>query len=188
MQVPTKVLAALLSVLFIAPAVAHAQSSADPAWTAGGIVGFGRTWDDESQIGTGVLLGGRVEGRIAGGLWLEGSLDWLRHNRDEGAFQADGHTTLLGAALKYRFGSSAAHGYVLGGPVLAFHSATNTFGGVERDVSSTDAGISFGGGFAGRVANRFEIGPEARMTLLWAGDDSAPAAAIYGGVRIVVTR
>ena len=188
MQVGSKALAALLVILFIAPAAAQAQTAAEPAWTAGGIVGFGRTWDDESQIGSGVLLGARVDGRIAGALWLEGSIDWLRHNRDEGAFQADGHTTLLGAALKGRFGSAATHGYVLGGPVIAVHSATNTFDGVGRDVDGTDAGISFGGGFAGRVGGRFEIGPEARMTILWAGDDSAPAYAIYGGVRIVVTR
>ncbi len=95
-----------------------------------------------------MLLGARVDGRLAGGLWVEGSLDWLRHNRDEGAFRAEGHTTLLGAALKGRFGSAATHGYILGGPVIAFHAATNTFDGVARDVDSTDAGISFGGGFA----------------------------------------
>ena len=119
---------------------------------------------------------------------MEGSLDWLRHDRDDGAFQADGHTTLLGAALKYRFGAAATHGYVLGGPVLALHAATNTFDGASREVDSTDAGISFGGGFAGRLGTRFEIGPEVRMTILWADDDSAPGAAIYGGVRIAVTR
>jgi hypothetical protein len=188
MQVPTKALAILLLTFFFVPAAAHAQSTTEPAWTAGGIVGFGKTWDDESQVGSGVLLGARVEGRLAGPLWLEGSLDWLRHDRDEGAFQADGHTSLLGAALRYRFGSGGSHGYVLGGPVLAFHSATNTFAGESRDIDSTDPGFSFGGGFAGRVGRRLEIGPEVRMTLLWAGDDSAPAAAIYGGVRIAVTR
>lgn len=188
MPVPAKAIAALFFLLLIAPAAAHAQSSADPGWTAGGMVGFGRTWDDESQIGSGVLLGARVDGRLAGGLWAEGSLDWLRHDRDEGAFQAEGHTTLLGAALKGRFGSAATHGYVLGGPVIAFHAATNTFDGVAREVDSTDAGISFGGGFAGTIGGQFEIGPEARMTILWASDDSAPAYTIYGGVRIAVTR
>ena len=188
MQVPTRGLAAFLFILLIAPAAAHAQSGADAAWTAGGIVGFGRTWDDESQIGSGVLLGARLDGRIAGPLWLEGSLDWLRHNRDEGAFQAVGHTTLLGAAVKAKFGSPDMHGYVLGGPLLAFHSATNTFDGVARDVDSTDAGISVGGGLAGRLGGRFEVGPEARLTIIWAGDDSAPAYAIYGGLRIAVTR
>jgi hypothetical protein len=188
MQARSNALVALFTIFLLTPAAAHAQAAPDPAWTAGGIVGFGRTWDDESQIGSGVLLGARVDGRLAGGLRLEGSLDWLGHKRDEGAFQADGHTTLLGTALKYRFGSAASYGYVLGGPVLAFHAATNTFAGEAREVDSTDAGISFGGGFAGRVGSRFEIGPEARMTILWAGDDSAPAYAIYGGVRIVVTR
>ena len=156
MQVRSKSLAALFFVFLIAPPAAHAQAAADPAWTASGIVGFGRTWDDESQIGNGVLLGARLDGQLAGRLRLEGSLDWLRHDRDEGAFQADGHTTLLGATLKYRFGSAATHGYVLGGPVLAFHSATNTFDGDSREIDSTDAGISFGGGFAGRVGSRFE--------------------------------
>jgi Outer membrane protein beta-barrel domain len=185
MQVPAKAITVLFFLLLIAPAAAHAQSSADPAWTAGGIVGLGRTWDDESQIGSGVLLGARLDGRLAGGLWVEGSLDWLRHNRDEGAFRAVGHTTLLGAALKGRFGSAATHGYVLGGAVIAFHAATNTFDGVARDLDSTDAGISLGGGFAGTVGGQFAIGPEARMTILWAGDDSAPAYAIYGGVRIL---
>jgi hypothetical protein len=188
MQVPSKALATLFFTLFIAPAAAHAQSIAEPTWTMGGLVGFGKTWDDESQIGSGVLLGARVEGRLAGPLWLQGSLDWLRHDRDEGAFQAKGHTSLLGAAVKYRFGSAASHGYVFVGPVLAFHAATNTFDGESREINSTDPGFSFGGGVAGRVGARFEIGPEARMTLLWAGDDAAPAAAIYGGVRIVLAR
>ena len=188
MQIPAKAIAALFFLLLSPPAAAHAQSSADPAWTAAAIVGFGRTWDDESQIGNGVLLGARLDGRLGAGFWIDGSLDWLRHNRDEGAFQAEGHTTLLGAALKGRFGSAATHGYVLAGPVIAFHAATNTFDGVARDLDSTDTGISFGGGFASTVGGQFEIGPDARMTILWAGDDSAPAYAIYGGVRIATTR
>jgi hypothetical protein len=66
MQVHSKALAALFFILLMAPAAAHAQTTADPAWTAGGIVGFGRTWDDESQIGSGVLLGARVDGRSLG--------------------------------------------------------------------------------------------------------------------------
>lgn len=164
-------------------------AAAQPAtWTAGGIGGFGKTWNDESQVGTGLLGGARLDGRLVGGLRLEGAVDWLRHNRDEGAFQSDGHTTFLTATVRYQFGDGATYGYILGGPAIAFHSGTNTFEGESRHVSGTSTGWTFGGGMAGPAGSRLEIGPEARFVMLASDDGSNTAFAIYGGIRIVLKR
>jgi hypothetical protein len=182
-----RILAAALCVLFLGVPRVHAQST-DSSFTVGGIGGFGQTWDDESQIGTGLLLGVRADVRLVGGLRLDGALDWLRHNRDEGVFRSKGDTTFLTAALKYQFGGESGSGYVLGGPTLGFHWGTTTFEDISRDISSTSAGLAFGGGYSGIVGPGVEIGPEVRMVLLSSDDGSDPATAIYGGLRIAWRR
>lgn len=180
------VLFVLLLVLTVLPGAASAQTAATAAapWSVSAIGGFGRTWDDESQIGLGLLVGGRIDAALTRRLRVEGTVDWLRHDRDEGVFRSEGRTTLLGGALRFQFGGEETYGYVLGGPLVAFHSGRTTFESVGRDVSSTDGGLSFGGGFAAPIGRRAELGPEARLVMLWADDGSAPAYAIYGGIRI----
>jgi len=178
----------LIAIILLVTGTARAQTATDSRWAAGGIGGFGRTWDDESSLGTGLLLGGRVEGRITEGLRIEGAVDWLQHKRDLGAFQADGSTTFLTAALKYRFGREEAHGYVLGGPTLALLSSTVSFEGVAQTVDSNAFGFSVGGGAAFPAGPRFEIGPEMRLLMLMSDDEAGPSFAIYGGVRIAFNR
>lgn len=173
-----------LVVCLALPGSARAQPlPASSPWSVSAIGGLGRTWNDESQIGLGALVGVRADARLAGPLRLEGGVDWLWHDR-EGVFRSEGRTALLSVVLRYRFGEPEAHGYVLGGPVLALHSGTTGFEDVSRDVSSRDPGVTLGGGFAARLGSRAEVGPEARFVMLWADDGSAPAYALYGGVRI----
>jgi hypothetical protein len=174
---------ALLTTVAV-PAAAQAPPP-DSKWAVGGIGGLGKTWDDESDIGTGVLLGARVERVLVAGLVAEGGVDWLSHDRTGGVgFQSEGHTTFVSGVLKYRWGNEGGNGYVLGGGTLANHSGTNSFDTLSRDVSSTNPGLVFGGGAAFGAGRRWEIGPEARMVILWTGDESSPAFAIYGGVRV----
>ncbi len=175
---------ALLATVAV-PAAAQTPSS-ESKWAIGGIGGLGQTWDDESSIGKGVLVGARVERRLVAGLVAEGGVDWLANKRTgDPGFQAEGHTTFLSGVLKYRWGNESGNGYVLGGLTLANHSRTSTFDNMSRDLSSTNSGVVFGGGGAFAAGRRWEIGPELRLTVLWVNDETSPAFVSYGGVRVV---
>jgi hypothetical protein len=170
-----------------------ATSSAQPApvpgadrWTVGATAGIGRTWDDEGSIGRGVLAGGYAHWRWLSHTGLEGSVDLLSHHRSGGAFEAQGHTLFLSAAVVQRFGGPAASGYVLGGLTLARHSGTAGFPGDNLDTGAhgTHPGYVFGGGMMFGASRRIEAGPMVRMTVLTADDDADPAFAIAAGVRV----
>jgi opacity protein-like surface antigen len=181
--------AVLLLLLFTAmPSIAAAQPA--DRGSVSGMVGGGRTWDDESNIGGGLAAGGRVDFRVFGNTRLEVSADLLRHERTPepvGAFGAEGTSGLFGASLVHRFGQSTAQPYVLGGVDIVTHSGTTTFDQVTTDRESTNFGYHFGGGVAVRVGSRFEIGPEARFFIMQAGDDgSAPSFAYWIGARFGV--
>ena len=182
----TSSIAIVAFLLSVSPALAQTQAVFSS--TASGVVGLGKTWDDESQIGSGPLVGARVDRRLFGNTFLEASIDNLGHTRSD-RFHAEGHTTLFSASLIQRFGSQAAQPYVLGGVAIAHHTGTSGFpelGIVSETTSSTDPGFLFGGGIAFPVARRLEIGPEARFLILQANDGSSPAFASWAGIRIGV--
>ena len=164
-----------------------AQSGAPSRVSLGATGGFGQTWDDEGSIGSGWLAGAYADVRILTHTDAEFSVDWLRHDRSTGAFQAEGHTTFVSAALRQRFGGDRANGYALGGVALGAHKGTAGFPGVENLInhnSSTHGGFLFGGGLSFRVGERMELGPVIRIAVLGANVDSDPASAIMAGVRI----
>jgi len=156
-------------------------------WSAAAVIGGGTTWDDEGQIGDGVLAGGRLDGRITGQTFWDVSVDYLRHHRT-GGFNADGHTTLVTGTVVQRFGNARAQPYALGGITVARHSGTYGFLPDTKVglAESTDLGFVFGGGLAVRVGRQLEIGPEARFYILNADVDSSPAFASWLGGRIGV--
>ena len=166
-----------------APAVAQ---TLEPSGTAGVVLGGGRTWDDESQIGGGIVAGGRVDWRLFGSTSLEASADVLTHDRSGGFFEAEGQTLLLGASLLHRFGTAAARPYVLGGFDIVRHDGSTTFEGVRTDRRSTDYGYHFGGGIGVRIGERLEAGPEARFYMIQPEDGSAPAFAYWVGGRLAI--
>jgi hypothetical protein len=168
-----------------------ATVSAQPApsssrWTWGGTAGMGRTWDDEGQIGSGVLAGGYAQWRWLSHSDLDLSVDFLKHDRSGGFFEAHGHTVFLSGAFVQRFGGPAANGYVLGGVTLAAHSGTAGFpaDNLVTDTSSTNPGYILGGGMSFRASRRIEVGPLVRITMLSADSDSDPAFTIMAGVRV----
>jgi hypothetical protein len=177
---------AFLGVLAMVQATtAAAQTQTTPLWSAGGTVGFGQTWDDEGAIGRGLLLSGHVERRFTRGMSFECGVEWLAHNRGgEGMFQADGHTTMLTAALKYSWTGKSATSYVLGGLVLAHHTGTAGFEDDMRTDHTTMPGVSVGGGVLFTVSNGWRVGPEGRLLLLSPGNEAAPALGMYAGVRV----
>jgi hypothetical protein len=153
-------------------------------FTIGGIAGGGTTWDDEGQIGTGLLVGFRADRRLFHNTFAEVSIDDLWHERT-GRFSADGKTFLVTGAIVQRFGHGAGQPYVLGGITLGRHNGT--FGFPEANIlsstKSTSLGVAFGGGLAIRAGTHFEVGPEARFLILSSDTDSGPAFANWIGAR-----
>jgi hypothetical protein len=165
-------------------AMAGAQTRGAETWAVGGSIGFGQTWNDESSIGQGLLLSGHLERRLIRAVSLECSVDWLAHERHEGVFQAEGHTTIASAAVKYSWRGDAATGYTLGGIVVAHHSGTTRFEEHVRADRTTMPGWTVGGGVSFPVARGWHVGPEGRMVLMSPGNEEAPVIGIYGGVRL----
>jgi hypothetical protein len=168
-------------------AMQRRPASAQPPegkWDAGGIVGLGKTWDDETDLGNGVLAGARVQWLLTRKLRVEADLDWLRHSRRVREFETSGHTLFLTGALKYRFRARANTGYLLGGPVLAIHTRRNRFSGNVREISSTQAGYVLGGGVSVSVRRNVELGPEARMIVLSTNQELPPKLAVYVGLAV----
>lgn len=178
-----RVLSAAALLLILSAATTNAQTS-EPRGSAGGLLGLGQTWDDEGSIGTGPVVGGRVEWRLFGTTAVELSVDVLSHDREGQFFEANGRTLFTGASLVHRFGESVAQPYLLGGVHLATHSGTTRFDDRRTERDSTDLGYHFGGGLAIRVSDRVEAGPEARFYMIQPGNDSDPATAYWIGGRV----
>ena len=183
---PRVVITAL--VLLVTALPARAQPAAPVFdWSAAAVVGGGTTWDDEGQIGNGVLVGGRVDRRLFGGTFVEFSIDRLHHGRT-GRFSADGNTTLFTGAIVQRFGRGRVQPYALGGLTLGLHRGTYGFL-PDNKVSlaeSSDTGFAYGGGMAVRAGRRFELGPEVRFFFLGSKTDSSPAVGYWVGARFGV--
>lgn len=174
-----------IAIVLTAGSVA-AQSGAPSRLSVGATGGFGQTWDDEGSIGSGWLAGAYGDVRLLSHMDAEFSVDWLRHDRSTGAFQAEGHTTFVSAVLRQRFGGDRANAYVLGGVTLGAHTGTAGFPAEDliNHNSSTHGGFMFGGGLSFRVGERMELGPVIRIAMLGANVDSDPASAITAGFRI----
>ena len=178
-----RVLSAAALLLILSTATANAQTP-ESRGSAGGLLGVGQTWDDEGSIGTGPVIGGRVEWRVFGTTAVELSLDVLSHDREGQFFEANGRTLFTGVSLVHRFGESVARPYVLGGFHLATHSGTTRFDDLQTERDSTDPGYHFGGGLTIRVSDRVEVGPEARFYMIQPANDSDPATAYWIGGRV----
>jgi hypothetical protein len=159
-----------------------------PAWTFGGTLGGGQTWDDEGSIGRGWLAGAYADRRISRNVDLELSADVLWHDRFTGpsSFQAEGRTAYLSAALIRRFGPPRSNVFLLGGGTIAIHRGTAGFADepVQADTDGTHPGYVFGGGFSFRAARNIEIAPIVRFTVLSIDVDSDPATSYMLGVRV----
>ncbi len=183
-----RTMAAVMAIWVLAGVNAWAQPwGASFNSTVGGIAGGGKTWDDESQIGAGLLVGFRADRRLFHNTFGEISIDDLQHERT-GRFTADGKTLIFTGSIVQRFGRGAAQPYVLGGVALARHSGT--FGFPELNVlnstKGTGVGVAVGGGVAVRAGTRFEVGPEARFLIFSSETDSGPAFATWIGARFAV--
>lgn len=173
-------LAFILTILWAAAASAQVSESKT---SVGATIGFGQTWGDESSLGNGWSAGTRADRVLFGTTRGEVAIDLLAHQRTDGFFKADGHTTLVSAGVEQRFGRARVQPYVRGGVLLARHSGDYDFAGDRRSRTSSDAGFYFGGGMAVRVGERLEIGPDVRAIVIAIDNDNDPTLAYTVGLR-----
>ena len=173
--------AALALMLFASSAAAQTLESRASFSAIGGAA---RTYDDESSLGRGWVIGGAYDHVLFGTTRLEISAELLTHNRDSGYFRSKGNTAVAGASLLHRFGRGHAQPYVFGGLTVGHHSATNTLATDSVPVSSTNPGTRFGFGVAVKAPNRVEIIPEVRMNTFFTNTGSDPWTLLSFGVRI----
>ena len=177
-------IAILCTTVFLATAAAAAAQPDESRTSVTAITGVAKTYDDESSLGRGWLVGGSVDRVLFGTTRLEGSLELVTHSRDTGHFAAEGDTTIVGLSLVHRFGRRTVQPYVLGGVTIGHHSGTSSFDDLRFTASSTDLGLRFGAGVAVVVNPRFEVSPEFRMNGFFIDNDSNPWMVSSFGVRV----
>ena len=145
---------------------------AGAGWTTG--------WDDETNLGKGVLVSGGIAQPLGRHLAVEGEVSWARQLRDSGYLAAVG-TPLIGTArLAYFFQGpeSGARAFASAGLGLVHstgHFTTRTIlpgpGGfpvegpsIQRKWSLTQPAFELGAGVAIKSGDRLSFRPELRWT------------------------
>jgi len=178
----------IATVLCLCAASAYAQApppkqGPPPKNSFSVIGGAGTTYDDESSLGRGMLLGAAYDRVLFGTTRADFSVELLTHDRDSGYFQSIGRTVIGGVSLLHRFGRGDVQPYVFGGVTAGYHTGTNTFATEPFPVSSTRTGTRLGFGIAFR-GEHVEISPELRMNGFFTRDDSDPWMAPSFGLRV----
>ena len=174
-------IAAVLCMLTTAASAASPPPA--PRGSLSVIGGTGTTYDDESSLGRGMLLGAAYDRLLFGTTYADVSLELLTHDRTAGYFQSIGRTVIGGVSLLHRFGRGDVQPYVFGGLTAGSHTGTNTLAMDPFTVSSTRAGSRIGFGLTFR-GQHVEISPELRMNSFFTKDDSDPWMAPSFGVRV----
>lgn len=144
-----------------------------------GMIGYGRTSDDEGSLGGGVNGGGGLGYRLTRRLGVEGEVNAFRSNRDFGQpippFQHNG-VHVMGNALVH-FGPSRTQFYLLGG-VGVLHVKN-----VRSGQTGSGLNVGLGAGFRIFATERVYIRPDFR---LFAGDGGNGAETPFGVLRAAV--
>jgi opacity protein-like surface antigen len=176
----------IVSVMVLSGAAtgAHAQTVFGGAgWTTG--------WDDETNLGKGILVSGGVAHPVGRHLSLEAEVSWARHLRDSGYLAAQG-TPLVGTArLAYVFQAPGSRARAFASAGLGLVHSTGHFtmrtilpgpGGfpvegpsTRRDWSLTKPAFEFGGGVSIKSGDRLSFRPEVRWTSTSHDDASSPS-------------
>ena len=159
--------------------LAGAATAAEAQTVLGG-AGWTSGWDDETNLGKGVVVSGGVAQPLGRHLSVEGEVSWARHLRDSGYLAAEG-TPLIGTArLAYLFQppESRARAFASGGLSVVHstgHFTTRTIlpgpGGfpvdgpsTRSDWSLTKPAFELGGGVSIKSGDRLAFRPEVRWT------------------------
>lgn len=169
-------------VLLAVPAQAAAQTTG--RFIAGAGAGVARTWDDESELGTGLLTEARLGWTLTPKTQIEFDVTRLPYERSfESGVETEGRSIFTGLALKYDFTTGRVRPFVLAGYGINHHRGSRTHPPLgTAETSSSDHGYVLGTGF---VVNRgrWEIGPEARVYMLAIEDDASAAMMLTGSIR-----
>ena len=169
----------LTGVILIAMAVLWGPVSVQAQTVFGG-AGWTTGWDDETNLGKGVVLDGGIGQPLGRHLAVEGELSWGRQVRDSGYLAAVA-TPLVGTArLAYLFQGPESRARVFASAGLGLLHSTGHFetrtilpgaGGfpvegpsIRRDWSLTQPAFELGAGVAIRSSDRLSFRPEVRWT------------------------
>ena len=92
--------------------------------TVGG--GGAQLWDDETRLGSGLLITSGVVAGLGDHMLVSGSLDWSQHKRSLTYLATDGHVASGLARLTYVFGSSDGRVRPIAGAGLGVLRSTGT--------------------------------------------------------------
>jgi opacity protein-like surface antigen len=155
--------AALILALLSLASTARAQDGAIEAY---GVIGGGRTYDDEGSVGNGIAGGGNVGFRFAQKAGVELDVNHFRHEREVagGALLFRGHGTYVTGNVLYHFSNSRVRPYVLGGlGLLHYTNQSRVLPDQQPDGSSSGFALNFGFGIKGFLAGGFVLRPEVRI-------------------------
>lgn len=172
-----------LAALLLLPAAAAAAQDT-PRFVAGGAAGVGRTWDDESLLGTGLVAEGRFGVNLTRKTQVEFVLTQIPFERrfDSGV-GTDGRSINTALILKHDFTSGAVRPFLTAGyGINNFRGTRTTPEPFVSRTSTNDHGYVLGTGFV-VDRGRWQIGPEARVYMLAIDQDSSGAMILTGTIR-----
>jgi opacity protein-like surface antigen len=171
--------------------VLSGTATAVQAQTVLGGAGWTSGWDDETNLGKGMLVFGGVAHSLGRHVSVEGEVSWARHLRDSGYLAAAG-TPLVGTGrLAYLFQPPGSRTRAFASAGLALVHSTGHFitrtilrdpGGVpidgpsiRSDWSLTKPAFELGGGVSIKSGDRLAFRPEVRWTSTSGNDVSSPS-------------
>jgi len=159
-----------------------------PAWGADfkrelfGVVGVGKTYDDEGSLGSGINGGAGFGYRLSRRFGVEAEVNLFRTRREFSsqfpAFEANG-AQVMGSGLLYLTQGRGQVYLVFGGGLQHVHVASGFGGPVGR--SGSGGAINFGGGVKILVSPRVSLRPEARV---FAGGSGSAVEAPFSVIRV----
>jgi opacity protein-like surface antigen len=173
----------LAALILVQPPAARAD---EPRTALSAVFGRGTTYDDESSLGSGWVVGGGADRVLFGTTRAEFWIEAIGHTRQGGYFESRGTSIVAGAALVHRFGRRKAQPYMLGGLTVNHHNGTNDFGDITTHPRSTNSGFRAGAGVAIRAGARVEVRPEFRWDTFFIDTDADPATLPSIAVRLAL--
>jgi hypothetical protein len=152
-------------ILMVGPLLAYGQDFAYKGGAYGGL-GYGRFYDDEGSLGSGLTYRVGAEWRPWRRVGFEAELFGIRFNRGD-LFHVEGNTQFVLANATYYFSRSRVQPYVKGG-IGAYrtnytYSWPITMGPVYR-ASDNGLAVNFGAGVRIFVNRRWSVNPDFRLT------------------------
>lgn len=171
-------LAATISLSLSGPA--RAQGSGAPVELSLGS-GWGRLWDDETDLGRGAPVSASIATTFARHVRLSADVDWMSHVRDSGYLRAEGDLVGVFGRVAYVFGGARAtvrpvvgvglglmrsSGVLIGRSVVAGPRGLPIQGPESRTTwAATQSAFDVRGGLRIRLSDRLALRPEGRIRM-----------------------